>query len=277
MTERTNGDQIDTLLRAFAGQHNTLVVYRPFVEFMGTHVGALFLSQLIYWSDRTSNPDGWFHKSYAEWETEIGASRHRVSGAIKKCKKMGFLETKVQKVNGVPKMHFLFSFSDFRKSMCEFFTHPMCEKFTHPYNNVIHKPQHKPHNDFAGGAKSENGKKTNPTKKRKQTDRQRVLSELENYFHKISGIPLPLRKTTKQRREAAVRWWNPLLEFYQILSNKQTKYDKDHVRHTCDLIRVVVAHMRQENLTISDPASIRKNFISTYAEQKSSGSQWGEF
>lgn len=34
--------------------------------------GALFLSQAIYWSKRTSNEDGWFYKTVDEWESETG-------------------------------------------------------------------------------------------------------------------------------------------------------------------------------------------------------------
>lgn len=109
-----NNAALKQIFARFMGQHNTLVVYRPFVDFMGgDHAGALFLSQLVYWSDRTSDPEGWFYKSYAEWEFELGVSRYQSMRIIKECEGMGFLQTKVKKANGVPTVHFLFDFDKF--------------------------------------------------------------------------------------------------------------------------------------------------------------------
>ena len=48
------------LIKATSGQANILTIPRPYIEFMGSLDGGLFLSQLIYWSDRGGQDDGWF-------------------------------------------------------------------------------------------------------------------------------------------------------------------------------------------------------------------------
>ena len=49
------------------------------VEYCGyDHVAAILLNQIAYWSSRTKNPDGWFYKRHADWETEIGLSEYQV-------------------------------------------------------------------------------------------------------------------------------------------------------------------------------------------------------
>src|SRR5664279_308562 len=44
----------------------------------GDHKAAILLSQILYWSDRTKDPDGYFYKSYADWTTETGLSEAQV-------------------------------------------------------------------------------------------------------------------------------------------------------------------------------------------------------
>lgn len=61
--------------------------------------GALMLSQAVYWSKRTSNADGWFYKTQADWEEETALSRYEQETARKRLKKLGILEEKKQ---GIP-------------------------------------------------------------------------------------------------------------------------------------------------------------------------------
>ena len=44
----------------------------------GDHKAAILLSQILYWSDRTKDADGWFYKSYADWTAETGLSEAQV-------------------------------------------------------------------------------------------------------------------------------------------------------------------------------------------------------
>ncbi|MFK7160251.1 DnaT-like ssDNA-binding domain-containing protein [Marinospirillum sp. MEB164] len=61
--------------------------------------GALMLSQAVYWSKRTSNADGWFYKTQADWEEETALSRYEQETARKRLKALGILEEKRQ---GIP-------------------------------------------------------------------------------------------------------------------------------------------------------------------------------
>lgn len=65
---------------------------RAFVDLGIGITGALMLSQCVYWAKRTSNTDGWFYKSQAEWERETGMTRREQETARKRLVKAGFLE-----------------------------------------------------------------------------------------------------------------------------------------------------------------------------------------
>lgn len=48
-----------------------IAFYPRLIQLTGSATTALFLSQCIYWTDRTSNKEGWFWKSRNEWQTEL--------------------------------------------------------------------------------------------------------------------------------------------------------------------------------------------------------------
>jgi hypothetical protein len=76
-------DKITALFKGFAGQGRTLVIPRPYIDFCkGDHLAALLLSQILFWSERTDNPDGWFTKSYKEWDEELGLTQYQVKRAM---------------------------------------------------------------------------------------------------------------------------------------------------------------------------------------------------
>ncbi len=57
------------------------------------------LSQAIYWTPRTKDPEGWFYKSQKEWEEETGLTRSEQEIARKQLKQTGFWQ---EKLKGVP-------------------------------------------------------------------------------------------------------------------------------------------------------------------------------
>src|SRR5262245_12804084 len=69
-----------------------IAFHRCLITITGSVNAALMLSQALYWSNRTTNPDGWFHKTAEEWEEEIGLSRHEQDCARAKLRKTGFWE-----------------------------------------------------------------------------------------------------------------------------------------------------------------------------------------
>ena len=68
-----------------------IAFHRSFVDFSGV-TGALFLSQSIYWQNRTKSEDGYFYKTALEWEEETGMTQREQSTARERLRSIGILE-----------------------------------------------------------------------------------------------------------------------------------------------------------------------------------------
>lgn len=53
---------------------------------------ALFLSQIVYWSEKTKDPEGWFYKTRYEWSDETGLSQKEIDTARKILKSLNLIE-----------------------------------------------------------------------------------------------------------------------------------------------------------------------------------------
>ena len=70
--------------------HNTLSLRRDFLLMLeGDAVAAVLLSQIVFWASHTSDVEGWFWKSYPEWEVETGFSRAQIDRAAAKLETFG--------------------------------------------------------------------------------------------------------------------------------------------------------------------------------------------
>ena len=85
--------------------------------FRGDHKAAILLSQILYWAERTSDPDGWFYKSYADWHAETGLTEAQVRRILNGDSRVQSqqitlrdigIETKIKKVKhtGAPTLHY---------------------------------------------------------------------------------------------------------------------------------------------------------------------------
>ena len=109
MSEEKNNSyrgHIMELLVQFSGQHNTITILRPFIKFCGDIPTAMFLSQLLYWSDKGSRKDGFIFKTHSQWEEEIGLSESQIRRVTKRLVNEGILETKLRKAFGAPTLHY---------------------------------------------------------------------------------------------------------------------------------------------------------------------------
>ena len=71
--------QILDLLGENYGDKTLVLCPTAFVKLLhGDHKAAILLSQILYWSDRTQDPDGWFYKSYTDWRAETGLSEAQI-------------------------------------------------------------------------------------------------------------------------------------------------------------------------------------------------------
>ncbi len=85
------------LLKRLFGAGNVLVIHRRTLDMLnGDHLAAIFLEQLLYWSERTSHPEGWIVKTYEEWENELYLSAYQVKAIVKRLKPFG-LEAEVHR------------------------------------------------------------------------------------------------------------------------------------------------------------------------------------
>lgn len=72
---------------------------RAYVSITGSITAALMLSQAVYWSTRTTDPDGWFFKTQVEWEEETGMTRTEQETARRKLENLGLMS---EDKRGVP-------------------------------------------------------------------------------------------------------------------------------------------------------------------------------
>ena len=62
--------------------------HRCFAQITGSVAAGVMLSQLIYWSKRTSDPEKWFYKTQKEWQEETGLTRTEQENARKKLRNL---------------------------------------------------------------------------------------------------------------------------------------------------------------------------------------------
>ena len=108
------------LVAQFSGQSNVVSVPRTFCKMTGSLEAGMFLSQLLYWSDRGGRNDGWFYKSYKEWSDEIFLSEYQIRKITKQFEALGFLETTLRKADGAPTIHYRIKQAEFSEWILKF-------------------------------------------------------------------------------------------------------------------------------------------------------------
>jgi len=99
-------DEVLSLIKEISGQQSMLVLPRLLIDITLHINSALLLSQLIYWSDRTGERNGWIYKSHKDWQAELGLNRYFLDKARDRLIQLGLIEVKIKKANGSPTMHF---------------------------------------------------------------------------------------------------------------------------------------------------------------------------
>lgn len=101
-----NYKTISDLISSFSGQERYFTVPRVYVELVSDFSTAILLNQIIFWSDKSSRKDGYFYKSYIEWEEETTLTEYQVRRSSKVLKEMGFIDTILKRANGSPTLHY---------------------------------------------------------------------------------------------------------------------------------------------------------------------------
>lgn len=235
--------QIIALIKSFSGQANVLTIPRVYVDVLKSHRAALLLSQCVYWSDKTDDPDGWFYKTFNEWNRELGMNQHAVDTARGQLEEMGLVKTKTGKVNGTNKNHWQV---DFEKLVDVISNHLAETASTHLAETATP--------DLAENAKSTIAKittKINGGAGRARPDEHSILTA----FCEESGIPEPNPSTPKENKAAAVLWWQPIRRMCQLANGRGPEVARQSVRR-----------LRADKMTVSSPASIEKTFTAIFSE-----------
>lgn len=120
----SNYAAIKEILNRISGQQNVFTVPKIYVDYTGDVTTAILLNQIVFLSDKTKRKDGYFYKTYKEWTEEICLTERQVRYSVKKLKKMEILETKVQRANGSPTVHYKLLFDKFIDSILTFCQYP---------------------------------------------------------------------------------------------------------------------------------------------------------
>ena len=76
-------------------------------------------------------------------------------------------------------------------------------------------------------------------------------------FCELTGIPEPGPTSMKEKKAAAVRWYQPVARMVKLANGRAP-----------DLARQAVEAMRQDGLTIAAPQSIEQVFIAKFGENQ---------
>ena len=90
--------EVFQLISSFTGHNANYVIPKEFMRLIKDSNAVLILSQLVYWTGRQADQDGWIYKSYKEWDEEIFLSQKVIMTAVKRLKKFDLVETEVRKV-----------------------------------------------------------------------------------------------------------------------------------------------------------------------------------
>ena len=79
------------------------VIYKPMLaRILGSVNAAIWLGQLLYWDGKQNDPNGWIHKTAAEFEEETALSERQHEGARELCVSLGVVEYKRMGIPALP-------------------------------------------------------------------------------------------------------------------------------------------------------------------------------
>lgn len=92
------------MIKLIEAMNDQPIAFNKHYVFIGCGInGALMLSQLVYWTSRTKDTEGWIFKTHHEWTLETGLTRREQETARKTLKELGFIS---EKKTGVPRRVF---------------------------------------------------------------------------------------------------------------------------------------------------------------------------
>ena len=107
------------IIKLIEAMNEQPIAFNKHYVFLGCGInGALMLSQLVYWTSRTKDADGWIYKDHHDWTRETGLTRKEQHTARKTLKSLGFIS---EKKHGVPpRIFFRVERENLYKSLIEY-------------------------------------------------------------------------------------------------------------------------------------------------------------
>ncbi len=264
--------EVFAVIKELTGQANVLTIPRAFIEFLGDHEQALFLSQLIYWSDKGKQPGGWFYKTYEDWYRETLLTEYKIRKARKRLEKEGIIQTKLKKANGAPVVHY--------KLDPEALSNWFLKKLQNPFLNNLRNDTEKTSESLTeitaeNTTKTTNNKGILPSGENSRSFSFReFISLYEVDAEKIEVISYYLGKYKNKRKQEhpnlKADQWERVIDslFYCVDENTGTDFDLDY----SSLIDMIDQHFktRYKNCDynilhfVSDGVKVRRMYEAAY-------------
>jgi hypothetical protein len=106
MVEQSKQRSTFQLITNLSGEGNMFIIPKAFIQITKSYEISLFLSQLLYWSDKGKRSDGYIYKTMQEWQDELMMSEYSLNKSRKYLKEHGILKEKILKANGNPTVHY---------------------------------------------------------------------------------------------------------------------------------------------------------------------------
>jgi len=96
MTTKLRREAQTRAARQFSSKDAVIPCHIPTVIICGgDYNSAALLEQILYWSGRTDNKDGWIAKTYEDWGKELWKSPNTIRDTIKRLESKTLVETRV--------------------------------------------------------------------------------------------------------------------------------------------------------------------------------------
>jgi hypothetical protein len=102
--------KIDNLIKQVRKFCNSIPVRTEYIGYAGNIKNAIFLTQLIYWSERATRLDGGIYKTNKEWQSELGLTKREFENARTKLEELGVLSVQPRRANGHFTNHYYLDF-----------------------------------------------------------------------------------------------------------------------------------------------------------------------
>lgn len=136
----SNQQTIIQIIKSVSGQASILTIPKIYIDILGGDIeAALFLSQCVYWSDKTVSKSG-FWKSYREWELDTCLTKHKVARCAVKCSR--FVSVKVKRANGFPTCHYSVNLQNLAEEISAIVKKPENDS-QKTGNQIVKKPENR--------------------------------------------------------------------------------------------------------------------------------------